>query len=94
MQTVRVLLLVVGLPNGLALFGLVVPAVAPVRGPADFSVLGQMLLLAAVATAFAVMFYRLRFPGGLLFGAMAGSDSCTAWPSSMRRCPGGSAQAR
>ena len=33
-QTVRVLLLVVGLPNGLALFGLVVPAVAPVRGPA------------------------------------------------------------
>src|SRR5215472_9740977 len=36
-QTVRVLLLVVGLPNGLALFGLVVPAVAPVRGPADFS---------------------------------------------------------
>lgn len=72
-QTVRVLLLVVGLPNGLALFGLVVPAVAPVRGPADFSVLGQMLLLGAVATAFAVMFYRLRFPGGLLFGAMAGS---------------------
>ena len=55
-QTVRVLLLVVGLPNGLALFGLVVPAVAPVRGPADFSVLGQMLLLAAVATAFAVVF--------------------------------------
>ena len=72
-QTVRVLLLVVGLPNGLALFGLVVPAVAPVRGPADFSVLGQMLLLGAVATAFAVTFYRLRFPGGLLFGAMTGS---------------------
>jgi uncharacterized protein len=72
-QTVRVLLLVIGLPNGLALFGLVVPAVAPVRGPADLSVLGQMLLLAAVATAFAVVFYRLRFPGGLLFGAMAGS---------------------
>jgi uncharacterized protein len=72
-QTVRILLLVVGLPNGLALFGLVVPAVAPVRGPADFSVLGQMLLLAAVATAFAVAFYRLRFPGGLLFGAMTGS---------------------
>ena len=72
-QTVRVLLLVIGLPNGLALFGLVVPAVAPVRGPADFSVLGQMLLLTAVATAFAAVFYRLRFPGGLLFGAMCGS---------------------
>jgi uncharacterized protein len=72
-QTVRILLLVVGLPNGLALFGLVVPAVAPARGPADFSVLGQMLVLVAVGTAFAVAFQRLRFPGGLLFGAMAGS---------------------
>jgi uncharacterized protein len=72
-QTVRVLLLVIGLPNGLALFGLVVPSVAPVRGPADFSVLGQMALLVVVSTAFAVAIQRLRFPGGLLFGAMAGS---------------------
>jgi uncharacterized protein len=72
-QTVRVLLLVIGLPNGLALFGLVVPSVAPVRGPADFSVLGQMALLVAVSTAFAIAIQRLRFPGGLLFGAMAGS---------------------
>lgn len=72
-QTVRVLFLVIGLPNGLALFGLVVPAITPVRGPADFSVLGQMLLLVAVATAFAVAFQRLRFPGGLLFGSMTGS---------------------
>ena len=72
-QTVRVLLLVLGLPNGLALFGLVVPAVAPVRGPAGMSVLGEMVLLVAVATAFAAAFQRLRFPGGLLFGAMAGS---------------------
>ena len=72
-QTVRVLLLVLGLPNGLALFGLVVPSVATVRGPADFSVLGQMILLVAVATTCAVVIQRLRFPGGLLFGAMAGS---------------------
>ena len=72
-QTVRVLLLVLGLPNGLALFGLVVPALPLPRGPAGFAVLGEMTLLAAVATAFAVGFLRLRFPGGLLFGAMAGS---------------------
>ncbi len=72
-QTVRVLLIVIGLPNGLALFGLVVPAVAVARGPADFSVLGQMIVLAAVSIACAVAFLRLRFPGGLLFGAMAGS---------------------
>ena len=72
-QTVRVLLLVVGLPNALALFGLVVPAVPVARGPAGYSVLGEMILLLAVAVAFAVVFMRLRFPGGLLFGALAGS---------------------
>jgi uncharacterized protein len=72
-QTVRVLLLVLGLPNGLALFGLVVPALPMPRGPAGFAVLGEMLVLAAVSTAFALAFLRLRFPGGLLFGAMAGS---------------------
>jgi uncharacterized protein len=72
-QTVRVLLLVVGLPNGLALFGLVVPAVAAARGPAGISVLGEMILLVVVASAFAIGFLRLRFPGGLMFGAMTGS---------------------
>ncbi|MFY9760175.1 MAG: AbrB family transcriptional regulator [Xanthobacteraceae bacterium] len=72
-QTVRVLLLVLGLPNGLALFGLVVPALPVPRGPAGFSVLGEMIVLVAVSTAFALAFLRLRFPGGLLFGALAGS---------------------
>jgi len=72
-QTVRILLLVIGLPNGLALFGLVAPAVAVARGPADMSMLGQMILLAVVSTAAAILFMRARFPGGLLFGAMAGS---------------------
>jgi membrane AbrB-like protein len=72
-QTMRVLLLVVGLPNGLALFGLVVPAMPVPRGEADLAVLGQMIVLVAVATAFAIVFVRLRFPGGLMFGAMAGS---------------------
>jgi hypothetical protein len=72
-QTVRVLLIVIGLPNGLALFGLVVPAVAAARGPADVSVLGQMILLVVVSVTFAVAFLRLRLPGGLLFGALTGS---------------------
>jgi hypothetical protein len=72
-QTMRVLLLVVGLPNGLALFGLVVPAVPVARGEADLAVLGEMIVLVIVAVAFAIAFVRFRFPGGLLFGAMAGS---------------------
>jgi membrane AbrB-like protein len=72
-QTVRILLLVVGLPNGLALFGQVAPSVAVLRGPADVAVLGQMILLAVVSTACALAFFKVRFPGGLLFGAMTGS---------------------
>jgi membrane AbrB-like protein len=72
-QTVRVLLLLIGLPNGLALFGLVVPAVAAARGPADLSVAGEMAAMVALASAFAAAFQWLRFPGGLLFGAMTGS---------------------
>jgi hypothetical protein len=72
-QTVRVLLIVIGLPNGLALFGLEVPAVAVARGPADVSVLGQMILLVVVSASFAFAFLYLRFPGGLMFGALTGS---------------------
>ena len=73
-QTVRVLLLVLGLPNGLAFFGLVVPALPVPRGPGGFAVIGEMTLLIGVATAFALVFMRIRFPGGLLFGALAGSS--------------------
>ena len=73
-QTVRVLLLVLGLPNGLAFFGLVVTALPVPRGPAGFAVIGEMTLLIGVATAFALVFMRIRFPGGLLFGALAGSS--------------------
>jgi uncharacterized protein len=72
-QTFRVLLLVLGLPNGLALFGLVAPAMPVPRGEADLAVLGQMIVLAIVGVACAIVFVRLRFPGGVMFGAMTGS---------------------
>ena len=72
-QTMRVLLLTLGIPGGLALFGLVAPAVPVVRGPAGLSSLPEVLLVIAVSTASALTMARLRFPGGLLFGAMAGS---------------------
>ena len=73
-QTMRVLLLVVGLPNGLALFGLVVPAM-PVAARTGRSRRARRddRCWSRSSTAFAVAFLRLRFPGGLLFGAMAGS---------------------
>jgi uncharacterized protein len=72
-QTVRVLLLTVGIPAGLALFGLVAPAVPLPRGPAGLSALPEMLVVVAVSTAAALVLMRLRFPGGLIFGAMAAS---------------------
>ena len=72
-QTMRVLLLTIGIPGGLALFGLVAPAVPVVRGPAGGSSLAEIVVVVAVSTATASAMARLRFPGGLLFGAMAGS---------------------
>ncbi len=72
-QTMRVLLLTLGLPTGLALFGLVAPAMSLARGPAGGSSVAELALLVAVSTAAAIAAWRLRFPGGLLFGAMAGS---------------------
>jgi len=70
-QTMRVLLLTLGLPGGLALFGLTTGRVAPpgisVPDPAEIAI------LVTVSTACALALMRVRFPGGLLFGSMAGS---------------------
>jgi membrane AbrB-like protein len=72
-QTMRVLLLTLGFPAGLALFGLTV------EGPLMFptSALGTSLvetaIVVAISTLAAVLLVWLRFPGGLLFGAMMGS---------------------
>jgi len=72
-QTVRVLLLTLGIPGGLALFGLMAPALPVARGPVGGSPLADLAIVTAVSSAMAFAAARLRFPGGLLFGAMAGS---------------------
>jgi uncharacterized protein len=72
-QTMRVLLLTIGIPTGLAFFGLVAPALPSSRGPAGLSSLPEMAIIVAVSTAAALILMRVRFPGGLIFGAMAGS---------------------
>jgi uncharacterized protein len=72
-QTMRVLLLTTGIPAGLAAFGLVAPALPVTRGPPGGSSLSELALLVAVSATTAVIFWRLRFPAGLLFGAMVGS---------------------
>jgi membrane AbrB-like protein len=72
-QTTRVLLLTVGMPAGLALFGLTAGATPATSAVAGQSSVFELAMLVTVATLGAVALLWLRFPGGLLFGAMAGS---------------------
>jgi hypothetical protein len=75
-QTMRVLLLTTALPAGLAVFGLVAPGVplARVAAAAPSSPV-ELAVLVAVSATVALMLARFRFPGGLIFGAMAGSGA-------------------
>ena len=71
-QTVRVVLLTIGLPAGLALFGLAGAA----RLPAGVSIVqapGEFVVLVAAAVALALALFRIGFSGGLIFGPMLAS---------------------
>ncbi|MFL6798594.1 MAG: AbrB family transcriptional regulator [Xanthobacteraceae bacterium] len=70
-QVMRVVLIVLGLPGALALSGFVVQPLAQAQMTA--SSLGELALLVLLATASAIAMLRIRFPGGLLFGALAAS---------------------
>jgi membrane AbrB-like protein len=72
-QTMRVLVITIGLPAGLALFGFVAAGVIVVPGPPSGSSLLELAMIAIVSSLMAFATVRLRVPGGLLFGAMAGS---------------------
>jgi uncharacterized protein len=69
-QSIRVVVIAVGLPAGLSLLGLVGQAGPRVTGTLSLGGLDELAILAAASSAVAVIAYRLRFPGGLLFGAM------------------------
>jgi len=72
-QVMRVLLIMIGLPGSLALFGLGAHAVFGAPEPAGGSSLFELAILVAVSTALALTLRWMKFPGGLLFGSMAGS---------------------
>jgi membrane AbrB-like protein len=69
-QTVRVVIIAVGLPAGLSLLGLVGHGARSVGGVFNPAQLGELAMLIAASTFAALIAYRIRFPGGLLFGAM------------------------
>jgi membrane AbrB-like protein len=71
-QVMRVLLIVLGLPAGLALFGSTVEPVMVTRGGSDASLV-ELAVLVTVSTLSALAMWRMRFPGGLMLGAMVGS---------------------
>jgi membrane AbrB-like protein len=71
-QVMRVLLIVIGLPAGLALFGSTVEPIVSTRGVPEASP-AELAVLVAVSTLMALAMLRARFPGGLMFGAMTGS---------------------
>ena len=73
MQTVRVAIVAVGLPAGLALFGLAGHARRSIGGTFNPAQLDEMAILVAASTVAAIIANRIRFPGGLLFGAMLSS---------------------
>jgi len=72
-QTMRVLMVTIGVPGGLALFGFAAGGVIVVPGPASGSSLVELAMIAILSSLMAYAMGRLRVPGGLLFGAMAGS---------------------
>ncbi|MFI4960786.1 MAG: AbrB family transcriptional regulator [Hyphomicrobiales bacterium] len=69
-QTVRVVIIAVGLPAGLSLLGLVGHASRGVGGPFNPAQLDELAILVAASTVVSLIAHRIRFPGGLLFGAM------------------------
>lgn len=70
-QTIRVVILTALLPLGLALFGLIPDA--PTRSLAVSDSPLEIALLVLISSAAAVVAHYVRFPGGLIFGAMLAS---------------------
>ncbi len=69
-QTVRVIILSVGLPALFVALGLVERVSAPSQASFDPSQADELAILVALSSAAAILAHRLRLPGGLLFGAM------------------------
>lgn len=69
-QTLRLFLLVAALPNVLAALGMTAGGVPP---PPHVSTIAEIVVLFLVCTGAALLAARLKLPGGLILGALAGS---------------------
>jgi uncharacterized protein len=77
-QTLRVALLTIFLPMGLALVGLSITG-GPGLGRLAVADTTLLPLLIGVSAAGGYLFHRLKFPGGWMFGAMLGSGALHAF---------------
>ena len=85
-QTLRLFLLVAAHPTGLAALGLTAGGVPP---PPHVSTLGEIVVLLLVCTGAALLAARLKLPGGLILGALAGSAVLHATSLSTAVLPSG-----
>ena len=69
-QTLRVVMLAVGVPGGLALLGLAAPARLPEGAFSAFDAPLQFAVLFGGSVAAALALYAVRFSGGFFFGPM------------------------
>jgi uncharacterized protein len=69
-QSIRVVVIAVGLPAGLSALGLVGQVPPRVTGALSMTALDELAILILVSSIVAIIAHRFRFPGGLLFGAM------------------------
>jgi len=72
-QTTRVIILAIALPAAFAAFGLANNPQATARRIFHMSQFGELIILMMISTVAAVAAHRIKFPGGLLFGAMLAS---------------------
>jgi membrane AbrB-like protein len=73
-QTLRVVALTLGIPVGLSLFGLTAEGGIMARlGSTQPQSLAELAILIVVSAIAGVVVWRLRLPGGLVFGAMMAS---------------------
>lgn len=70
-QTIRVVILTALLPVGLALFGLIPPV--PTRSFVITDSIPELVILVVIAGVSSYVAHKVRFPGGLIFGAMLAS---------------------
>ncbi len=72
-QVMRVVILTVGIPAGLAYFGLTATGAFLPKSSAGISSISELAILVGLSTAAAVALQAIKFPGGLMFGAMLAS---------------------